>query len=573
MALGTYGLRAQSPEDSAQILEAMQDLQEEFERYRESRTVVDREARPSGVCDERIGRICIWFGGQEEEDIPPEMREVGQARVELIRQLEDAFEQIRDRWVLGQLVHYLVENRNVDRADVVAMECGIAETWWCHALRGYALHVYTRYVDAESAFRESLAAMPDSVREEWMTPRYVLTADGVEAFRALPPDERERQWELFWRLSDPLFLFEGNDRFTDHYARWVIAMNRRDAADPMGIEWEADLEESLVRYGRNTGYSRVHNPERTFSSGGLQDTRRMVGHHHPQSRGYLFPEQFLESPSDIPPESWITAPREARTWHAPLYAPDVRGLETQVGRFRRDDRMLVVGAYRPTVPDDDGQGVVAAWSAEGGIEGEPHAALFLVPLNGERNVVVQGGEPEGVLSVEAMPGQYVSGLEVVDLEGRRAWRARQGVVQRPLVPGQVDVSDLMILREGAPLPASLDEAIPHVRPGVRLRVGERFPVVWEAYGLGILEPVQVTIGFSRGRPGFLERVGEFLGVIEPEQPVDITFEDVGPDRVQEVFRAVEIALPELDPGEYTLHLRLELTGRTPLVTSRPVVVE
>jgi hypothetical protein len=147
------------------------------------------------------------------------------------------------------------------------------------------------------------------------------------------------------------------------------------------------------------------------------------------------------------------------------------------------------------------------------------------------------------------------------------------VVQRPLVPGQVDVSDLMILREGAPLPASLEEAIPHVRPGVRLRVGERFPVVWEAYGLGILEPVQVTIGFSRGRPGFLERVGEFLGVIEPEQPVDITFEDVGPDRVQEVFRAVEIALPELDPGEYTLHLRLELTGRTPLVTSRPVVVE
>ena len=573
MALGTYGLRAQSPEDSAQTLEAMHDLQEEFERYRESRTLVDREARPSGVCDERIGRICIWFGGQEEEDIPPEMREVGQARVELIRQLEDAFEQIRDRWVLGQLVHYLVENRNVDRADVVAMECGIAETWWCHALRGYALHVYTRYVDAESAFRESLAAMPDSVREEWMTPRYVLTADGVEAFRALPPDERERQWELFWRLSDPLFLFEGNDRFTDHYARWVIAMNRRDAADPMGIEWEADLEESLVRYGRNTGYSRVHNPERTFSSGGLQDTRRMVGHHHPQSRGYLFPEQFLESPSDIPPESWITAPREARTWHAPLYAPDVRGLETQVGRFRRDDRMLVVGAYRPTVPDGDGQGVVAAWSAEGGIEGEPHAALFLVPLNGERNVVVQGGEPEGVLSVEAMPGEYVSGLEVVDLEGRRAWRARQGVVQRPLVPGQVDVSDLMILREGAPLPASLDEAIPHVRPGVRLRVGERFPVVWEAYGLGILEPVQVTIGFSRGRPGFLERVGEFLGVIEPEQPVDITFEDVGPDRVQEVFRAVEIALPELDPGEYTLHLRLELTGRTPLVTSRPVVVE
>jgi len=98
-------------------------------------------------------------------------------------------------------------------------------------------------------------------------------------------------------------------------------------------------------------------------------------------------------------------------------------------------------------------------------------------------------------------------------------------------------------------------------------------VVWEVYGLRIQEPVRVTIGFSRGRPGFLTRVGEFLGVIEPEQPVDITFEDTGPDRVQAVFRSVELQLPDLDPGEYTLHLRLELSGRTPVVTSRPIIVE
>ena len=61
---------------------------------------------------------------------------------------------------------------------------------------------------------------------------------------------------------------------------------------------------------------------------GLRDTRQVVGHHQPRSRGYLFPEEYLESPADIPPESWITAPREARTWYAPPYAPDFRGLET-----------------------------------------------------------------------------------------------------------------------------------------------------------------------------------------------------------------------------------------------------
>jgi len=568
-----YGASAQAtPPDSAEILEQAHKLQKDFERFRESRTLVEKAARPNGVCDERIGRICIWFGGAEEEDIPGELREVQQARTQLIRSLLDAYEQVKDRWILGQLVQYLVENRSVEEAQRITTECEIAEAWWCSALRGYVLHVWTKYVEAEEAFREALAEMPDSTWEVWTTPEYIMTGDGAKAFNDHDPVERDRLFELYWRLSDPLFLYEGNDRMTDHFARLVVAENRRDAADPLGIEWGRDLEETLVRYGRNTGYGRTQDPSRILGGGPI-DTRRMVGHHHPMSRGYLFPEEFLESPSDIPPESWITAPREARTWYAPPYAPDVRGLETQVGRFRRDEEMLVVGAYRPTLPGPDGTDVVSAWSPEGGIEGDPIAALFLVSEDGEEPVFVRSDEPEGVLSIQAWPGRYVAGLEVVDVEGRKAWRARQGVVQQPLTPGLVGVSDLMILREGAPLPETLDEALPYIRPGIRLRAGERFGVIWEVYGLRIEEPVQVTIGFSRGRPGFLERIGDFLGVIEPERQVDITFEDAGPDRVQAIFRSIELELPDLDDGEYTLHLRLDMPGRTPVITSRPIIVE
>ncbi|HET9948727.1 MAG TPA: hypothetical protein VFQ22_07385, partial [Longimicrobiales bacterium] len=299
------------PADSAALLDYVHDLQAEFERYRESLTPVQRGGRPDGVCDENIGRICIWFGGEEGEEFPAELREVGDARVELVRTLFAARERVADRWILGQLVHYLVESRSWGEAERVARECGIAEVWWCSALLGYTLHVRTEHVEAEAAFREALAQMPDSVRRAWTTPRYIFTDGAVEAFEALPPAEREHEWELLWRLSDPLFLFEGNDRLTDHYARLVLAENRRHAADPIGLAWGEDLEETLIRYGRNTGYSRTQNRMRF---GQLQDTRRMVGHHHPMSRGYLFPERFLQSPSDIPPESWITAPREARTW-------------------------------------------------------------------------------------------------------------------------------------------------------------------------------------------------------------------------------------------------------------------
>jgi hypothetical protein len=85
--------------------------------------------------------------------------------------------------------------------------------------------------------------------------------------------------------------------------------------------------------------------------------------------------------------------------------------------------------------------------------------------------------------------------------------------------------------------------------------------------------VRVTLGFTRGRPGFLTRVGEFLGILEPDRPVDVIFQDRGPDSVQTAFRAIELQLPDLDPGEYTLHLKLELAGREPVVTSRPIIVE
>jgi hypothetical protein len=414
--------------------------------------------------------------------------------------------------------------------------------------------------------------MPAEERARWTSPRFVMTGDGVELFERMAPAERNGRWELFWPLSDPLFLLEGNDRLTDHFARIVEAVNWEDAANPMGLPWGEDMEATLIRYGRNIGYSRTFDPAGTLNR--QVDTRRVQGHHDPKSRGYLFPDRFLASPSDVPPESWITAPREARTWYAPRYSPDMRALETQVGRFRRGAQMFVVGAYRPVPPEADTTAEAAAQrNGPFGIQGQAHAALFLIPEDGSTPDFVRGTDPEGVLTISSLPGRYVSGLEVVDLQGRQAWRARQGVAQLALAPGLLDVSDLLILKEGTPLPQSLEEAIPNVRPSVRIRRGELFPVVWEAYGLQVDQPVRVTIGFTRGRPGFLTRVGEFLGVLEPDRPVEVVFEDPGPESVQTAFRSIGLQLPDLDPGEYTLHLRLELAGREPVVTSRPIIVE
>ena len=590
---GVRGQAPVTPADSSDLVEEAEDRQRDFERFRERRIPVAPSTRQGG-CDERIGRICIWFGGEGETDFPPEPTETRNARIDLTRDLSRIHAQIRDPWVTGQLVHYLVESGALDEAERVARGCDLAEPWWCDALLGYVLHMTDRHVEAEAAFRDAALQVPESEEERWLTPRFIFSNDGVDAFETEDPAEQSRLWELFWRFSDPLYLVAGNDRLTEHYARLVVARNREDAENPYEISWGRDLEESLIRYGRQIGWSRVINPVVGLARAG--DPRSTVGHHHPRSRGYLFPEDFMEAPAEVGAESWVTAPREARTWYAAPYAPDFRGLDTQVARFRRGEDMLVVGAYRPPPPERDpfatetpavparrnpfasrsgfGQPLPppAPPEEEAVVEGPVTAALFLVPESGGEPYSVQGADQEGVFRLQVPADRYVSSMEVFEPGSERAWRARQGISQQPLVRGLVYVSDLMILREDAPLPEDLVEAIPLARPHVRVQGDERFTVVWEVYGLGIDQEVGVTLGFTEGRPGFLQRVGEFLGVVEPEDPVEVTFSDAAASEVETLFRSVTLQLPDMDPGEYTLHLRLDVPGREPTINSRPIVV-
>jgi hypothetical protein len=601
LAAPTPLLSAQGPEapppDSAALVREAGQLQAAFEEFRVDRIPPTPQTEASR-CDVRIGRLCHWYGGARELDFPPEAPEVGRGRLELLSRLLEIRDAAADPWVLGQIVHYLVEDGRLAQARRVAAECGLGHDWWCHALEGYVLHLTGDFPGAEAAFREAVDRLPDEEREAWTTPRFLLSPDGERAFRRASQEERERTWTRLWRFSDPLFLTEGNDRLTDHYARLVLARIRSRAANPFLLPWDRDLEEALIRYGREIGWSRTRSATAAFRPG-LQDSRQVVSHHDPWSRGYLFPDEFLTAPAEIPPETWITAPREAHTWYAVPYAPDFRGLETQMARFRRGDSLLVVGAYRPeparlvAARPGPGREAFSDWDpfgaaprrgdpdpelpapgpAEAASSGTVQAGLFLVEEDGHAVFRTLGDEREGVLTLLAPTGRYVSSLELLDRDAGSAWRARQGVTQVTLPRGLAGISDLVLLREDAPIPTSLEEAVPLIRPGIRVQAEERFVLAWEVYGLQVEEPARITIGFTRGRPGFLRGVGEFLGVVEQAEPIEVTFDETGPDRIQVLFRAIQMQLPPLAPGEYTLHVRLDLAGREPAVASRPILVE
>lgn len=627
-AQGTDSRPEPLPTDSAELRERAQEIQASFEAYRESRIPPSVARRGNASCDERIGRFCLRHGG-DDAPIPPEPPEVGMARNRILRDLAAVAMRIPgDGWVFAQRIYYLVEAGNPRGAESLARRCEGPSPWWCSALLGYVLHRTSRFVPADSVFTEALDAMPPEVREWYRTPEFILDEDGRDLFEEAGPEERDRLWRRLWLLSDPLYLVDGNDRLTAHYARKTLVRIRRGTLTPYGLPFDddRDLEELNVRYGGEVGYERIGGAGRTGAGIPLElrsalDTRRIVGRHPPDDREYLPTSSFLADPAEIPPGAWTLEEPEPRTGHVAPYAREMTSLDAQVARFRRGDSLLVVASYRPAraadaagdptgpgdrgnanlrpesdgptnpflIPDrsepsgGDGDGPPDAGAnaavdpdsggSGAGPDGPVESGFFLLEWDGTPAHVLRGSGPEAVVSARVPDGEYVLGLEVLEEGASRAWRVRQGLRQDRLAPGQAAVSDLLFLEPADTPPESLEEALPRALPSIRAEAGGSFTVAWEVYGLRPGESARVTLGFSRGEPGLIQRVGEYLRLVEPEEPVEIRFEDRAPDRLGTVFRALDVDVPSFEPGVYTLTLEVQRPGATPMVRSRRLQVE
>ena len=589
--------------DSLKLLAKAKEAQARFERFREQR-IPPELAGYGGGCDDLIGRFCLRFGDGEDEDewqVPEEPVEFGMARIRVLDELAEVGQGIPgDSWVLGQRVYYMGEVGSWRQAEALIRRCS-GEQWWCTALFGYVTHAQGDWVFAAEIFERALEQMPPEEAVRFRTPTYLLDPGAMEVYEAF--DDRDAIEDRLWLLSDPLYMVEGNDRKTEQYARQVLVRMRGEAENPYGVAWGDDIEQLTIRYGAEKAWERI----RALVGQGLQDTRRIVGRHHPKSQEFLPPKEGLEDPAEVAPGDWTVGKIRPWTGYAAPYAPDLDPLETQVARFRRGDSLLVVGAFAPEVENKpevdrrrrtrnprgvnmrdrraetrgDRQARLNPFGRrveepqpfmpeEPEVEGPVQSGLFLIDTEtGERHEVLGEG-PEGAFQLQVDNGRYIVGVEAFSADAKQAWRDRHGLWQDDIVPGLAAVSDLLILKGGGELPESLDEALPTAMPAIHIRAGEAFKVAWELYGLRIGESATVRIGVDQGGEGFLRALGQFLRVLEPDAPVVMAFEDAGPDVLGTVFRAVQLNLPDLEPGEYTLTVEIELSGREPMVVARPI---
>jgi hypothetical protein len=561
-----------SPPDSAALLREARTAQASFERRRVSYLpLTDRSGGKE--CDERIGRMCLRFGAGSDWEPAPEREEVRALRQDLLDILDRVGSTLPgDDWVLGQRVHYLGEAELWSEAEELVRRCGGVTTWRCSALLGYVLHRQERYVEAEGAFQGAMEAMPEERAREWRDLERLLDTEGARLYRRLEGEERRALEGRIWSLANPLLLVPGNDRRTEHFARHVEAEIRSNARNPYNLRWGRDLAEIHVRYGAEYGW------ERERPGWNPQEAPRVVGRFHPRGRGFLPPGKYLQDPSSLPLGEWTVDERRVRARHAPAYAPRIHALEPQVARFRRGDSVFAVASWRVAAFQDFD---TAPWMPPP--EGEYRSGLFLIPVGPEAGSVPPPEVPSslaqtgirGLLTLTAPPGEWVLSVETLHPEAKRAWRARMGLPTESLPQGVVALSDLL-LTEPPPgdLAVELGDVVEGALPGSEIPRGAGLGVAWEVYGLTRTDgELRFRITVGRADRGLLRRAGERMGLLEPEPPLVLSWEEGGADPPGPLFRSVTLDLAALDPGEYELRLELDLTGRTPAVARRVIRIE
>ena len=566
-----------APTDSVRTHRRARTLQARFERLR-IRELPRTLGGDSHECDEIIGRLCVWDDGDDDWKPKEEPAPIVAARATLLVDLDSLASLVPgDHWLLGQRIRYLVEAARLSEAAEVARACGLPDRWRCDAYLGYALHHQMEFVRSEEAFRDALAGMPAEVRDDWTSSRLVLGRE-LGRWVSRQPDSAAALARL-WTLADPLFLAEGNDRWTAHLSRWSYAMSSRRARNPYGINWGEDFTEVAVRYGWPIAW------ERSFPPVG-QSGFSVTGRDLPSAFRTFPPDDVLDrGQNGEEPVAWRHGKRHPRSSHFPQYLDSLGELDGQVGRFWRPGHVVVVGAWRAPAgrpPPDTASarqpppGPASARQPAGPVPpGSVLSGLFVEQggtlVADARTVTDPGGAVRlsaevpwanwGVLSLEAW---------APNLRTAHRHRAAMGFVQLPR--GLFAVSDLVLLESGAE-PAGLDELVGALRPGTEVAAGGVIGVALEVYGVESRDEVlDFTAKVERRDEGLLRRFGRRLGLVGPRTEVSVEWREGGPAAPGPLFRSLQIGLPGVEPGEYTVVVEVSAPGRPALQTQRSFVV-
>ena len=485
-------------------------------------------------CEVPLGRICYW---NNNGDVPPpaERADAKIEREQLLELLARAqAADAKDDWVSGMRVRYAVEGGSPALAIEAARACAGTE-WWCHALRGLALHNANQHVASGQAFERALATMPEAQRCAWTDLTMWLDPLMHEGYRGVNCADRGRRNERILRLAQPLWMLPGNDVANEFYARRTMSRVHSLGRIPYDLQWGDDLLESQIRYGWPTSWS--------VQNGGVADPRppQVIGHEPTPSYDFMPVPAAIDRPVGAANDSWDPRRKKARMRYSTRYGAGFGSLPHQIARFRRgEDTTLVAGGYRLMRELEMGRA--------------PYTAGFTLDrLDGTAPVQVlkdSAGANGALLAPITQP--MLGSIEVLASVGKRAARARTTV--EPL-PREARLSDYLLLQRGDPSPTpSLERNAAQAYGSLEIEGGTQIGIYWEMYRPATPSaPLQVSLRATRLGASFMQKLGASIGLSKALTPVSIRYNDNGrPDGG--AGRSLTLNFPNVPAGDYQLTL-------------------
>jgi hypothetical protein len=509
-------------------------------------------------CDEYVGRFCFWYSRPDtpRRPVDPEAPEVAPVRDAAIHTFRRWFALAPgDGEAAGPLVRYLIEAERATEAASAARAhvWAAGESAESLMLLGLALHYSRDFVAAEAAFDRARAASSDRQRRDLDDIGLLLETRDRSRYKGLSGEERARWETTFWAFSDPWLMEPGNERRSAHYARH--ALNRVLALAPRvegRLRWGSDHGEFVLRYGMPTGRQRYYRP-----TASIQRDMSLVEWFDPR-RVALTPGDLLTMGIPYTPPAGVRPEIErdtVRSHYAPLGLRRTRGLLVQPSVFPGPGG----GAVRLDVllpPDTTDPAVPVA----------PRGLMVVMDTLGREVARVEAtprvrADSATVLSAERHlpPGAYVYRVEIRDDSTGLGGLAQYRIDVAPT--SGLTLSDLLVAMPGVgDPPASRADPSLEAIPRLVLRPGEDVAVYAEVSGLAV-----AAAGASFGVQWWIERadddgllrraarwLGERVGLMSPEEPVRVAWDDYAPERATAVL--VTLSMGDVEPGLHRLGL-------------------
>ncbi|MFN7801837.1 hypothetical protein [Gemmatimonas sp.] len=411
-----------------------------------------------------------------------------------------------DAWLLGQLVRHRVIHRWFDEALRPLKECSV-DRWFCEALGGYVEHERGNTSIAERRFGLALNAMPVDVRCALLDVGPILPSAIRDQYEALACEQRAELAERYFWLADPRWSEMGNARRTVHLARKVALILATANESDERFNWRyaqggAAVAEVVLRYGwpslntwigvqTDTSHSnylvtRSTAPNAPYFTAEYHGTRVAFG-----APSLLFVDESL-----APDAAWrLVAPlgtfaehrrNSDEVWwpfeHIPVSDYRVEEFaDWQLATFRRErDNLLALAVVLDAKASVDSLYLLLGVRRDSSVVVATKAGA-----NGaSTHLSGRFGADRGVLSLE----QISHNARTLTL-GRLRLGYRAPVPLERLHPESLAVSDPVLFRSDAALPANVDDLLPIILPSVRVAASS-VGVFWETYNVEPGEQVE-----------------------------------------------------------------------------------